>query len=86
MADEKIVHEEISHMLPLVMNWVRNQMAMAKITIDRLAEDVSRLRDQIVLSLPERSGLQGELKLYPCSCIRHQSYSFKVLLNIYIHV
>ena len=41
MADEKIVHEEVSQMLPLVMNWVRNQMAVSKITLARLAEDVS---------------------------------------------
>ena len=41
VADENVIQDN-GQMLPLVMNWVRSQMASAKITIDRLTEDVSR--------------------------------------------
>ena len=39
--DDLVMTTDNSQMLPLVMNWIRQQMVSSKSTIDRLTEDVS---------------------------------------------
>ena len=41
LADDDVVMTDNSQMLPLVMNWIRQQMQSTKITLDTLSEDVS---------------------------------------------